>query len=131
MSVVVAIDLVNASATRAFRLSTEAIAGRATHQISGGSAGLDEALFATLVSITGAPPLAPIVEDAVVVLAEGGRERPRSLRLLGVEPFSERPFRDFLMSSGQASSNAATVDWTPDSCANRGPWFCRGRRRAN
>ena len=113
VSVVVAIDLVNASATRAFRFSTEAIAGRATHQISGGSAGLDEALFARLVSMPGAPPLAPIVEDAVVVLAEDGRERPRSLRLLGVEPFSERPFRDFLMSAGQASSRRlATVDWT-------------------
>ena len=72
VSVVVAIDLVNASATRAFRLSTEAIAGRATHQISGGSAGLDEALFARLVSMPGAPPLAPLVEDAVVVLAEAG-----------------------------------------------------------
>ena len=39
VAVVVAIDLANASASRAFDLSTEAVAGRATHQIDGGPAG--------------------------------------------------------------------------------------------
>src|SRR5690606_29828365 len=43
VAVVVAIDLANASASRAFDLSTAAVAGRATHQIVGGPAGLDEA----------------------------------------------------------------------------------------
>ncbi|MCX7668502.1 MAG: hypothetical protein N2439_00325, partial [Anaerolineae bacterium] len=43
VAVIVAIDLANAAAARAFDLSTEAIAGRATHQIIGGPTGLDEA----------------------------------------------------------------------------------------
>ena len=36
VAVVVAIDLANESARRAFELSTEAVAGRATHEVVGG-----------------------------------------------------------------------------------------------
>ena len=36
VAVVVAVDLANASASRAFDLSTETVAGRATHEIVGG-----------------------------------------------------------------------------------------------
>ncbi|MCS7198684.1 MAG: hypothetical protein NZ930_08485, partial [Candidatus Bipolaricaulota bacterium] len=35
VAMVIAIDLANTSASRAFDLSTEAVAGRATHQIVG------------------------------------------------------------------------------------------------
>ena len=48
VAVVVSIDLANASATRAFELSADAVAGRATHQITGGPQGLDEAIYAQL-----------------------------------------------------------------------------------
>ena len=41
VAVVVGIDIANTSASRAFDLSTEAIVGRATHYISGGSQGVD------------------------------------------------------------------------------------------
>jgi putative ABC transport system permease protein len=44
VAVVVAIDLANASAERAFDLSTQAVTGRTTHQITGGSEGIDEAV---------------------------------------------------------------------------------------
>ena len=46
VAVVVAIDLANASAGRAFRLSTETLTGRATHQITGGPQGVAEDVFA-------------------------------------------------------------------------------------
>jgi len=36
VAVAIAIDLANVSASRAFDLSTEAVAGRTTHQIIGG-----------------------------------------------------------------------------------------------
>lgn len=48
VAVVVSIDLANASASRAFELSTETLVGRATHQITGGPEGLDEAIYAQL-----------------------------------------------------------------------------------
>ena len=45
VAVMVAIDLANESAQRAFALSTEAIVGRATHQIIGGPVGLAEDVY--------------------------------------------------------------------------------------
>ena len=48
VAVMVAIDLANSAASRAFDLSTDTIAGRATHQVAGGPAGLDEAIYARL-----------------------------------------------------------------------------------
>jgi putative ABC transport system permease protein len=42
VAAVIAVDLANASASRAFDLSTGSVAGRATHQITGGPQGLDE-----------------------------------------------------------------------------------------
>ncbi|MCS7198719.1 MAG: hypothetical protein NZ930_08665, partial [Candidatus Bipolaricaulota bacterium] len=48
VAMVIAIDLANASASRAFDLSTEAVAGRATHQIVGSGDGLDESVYRRL-----------------------------------------------------------------------------------
>jgi putative ABC transport system permease protein len=48
VAVVVGIDLANESASRAFDLSTQAVAGRATHYVSAGSRGIDEDLYVQL-----------------------------------------------------------------------------------
>ena len=48
VAVVIAVDLANESATRAFDLSTAAVAGRASHQITGGPEGLDEQVYVDL-----------------------------------------------------------------------------------
>ncbi|OQA39854.1 MAG: outer membrane-specific lipoprotein transporter subunit LolC [Chloroflexi bacterium ADurb.Bin325] len=92
VSVMVAIDLANAAAARAFDLSTDAIAGRATHQIVGGPEGVDEAVYAQLRAAT-RMPLAPVVADYVASPELG--DRP--LQLLGVDPFAEAPFRSYLV----------------------------------
>ena len=42
VAVAVSIDLANESARRAFALATEAVTGRATHQIVGGPSGLPD-----------------------------------------------------------------------------------------
>src|SRR5215210_3627997 len=62
VAVVVSIDLANASAWRAFELSTETIAGRATHQIVGGPSGLDDAIYRLVRVDLGLRASAPIVE---------------------------------------------------------------------
>jgi putative ABC transport system permease protein len=90
VAVVVAVDLANASAGRAFELSTEALAGRATHQIVGGPGGLPDGLFRRLVVGAGVRPAAPEVEGLATV---GSGDERRTLRILGVDPFSERDFR--------------------------------------
>ena len=48
VAVMVSIDLANASAARAFDLSTSAITGRATHAIVAGDQGLNESLYVQL-----------------------------------------------------------------------------------
>ena len=95
VAVVVAIDLANGSARRAFTISTETVTGRATHQIVGGSNGLDESLYPRLEDI-GLKARAPIVEGFVSVAEQPGRRPGRPLQLLGVDPFAEAPFRGFL-----------------------------------
>jgi putative ABC transport system permease protein len=103
VAVVVAVDLAIGSAGRAFELSTEAVTGRATHQVVGGPEGLPEALFPRLVVAAGATA-APVVEDYVTLPEAPARPagtgvpaapgRPaRLLHLLGVDPFSEAELR--------------------------------------
>ncbi len=98
VAVVVSIDLANESASRAFDLSVESVAGRATHQITGGPAGLDEAVYTRLrrEGIGRDIPLAPIVTDTVYSPQLG--EQP--FRLLGVDPLAEPPFRSYLAGEG-------------------------------
>jgi putative ABC transport system permease protein len=106
VAVVVAVDLANASASRAFDLSTESVVGRATHQISGGPTGLDQSVYTRLRRSGVTETAAPVVE-AYVTSAQLGNI---PLQLLGVDPFAEAPFRSYLgnVSSGQsAGGNSA------------------------
>lgn len=108
VAVVVSIDLANASAHRAFALSTEAVTGRATHQIVGGPQGLPDALFRRLAvdaGLAGELPMAPAVEGYVTIPGRPG-EGIRLLRVLGIDPFSEPPFRPYFRANGTLSRSA-------------------------
>lgn len=96
VAMIVAIDLANGSAARAFQLGTESVAGRATHQIVGGPSGLDESVYVALRREAGVRTSAPVVESYVT--AEELDAQP--MRLLGVDPFSESPFRSYLGTEG-------------------------------
>lgn len=115
VAVVVSIDLANASATRAFDLATESVTGRATHRVVGGPRGLPDTLFRRLVVETGVERAAPVVEGHAT-LAEGdggdggapGDGGHRVLRLLGIDPLSEAPFRPWLAGLGGAEAGAGS-----------------------
>jgi len=92
VAMIVAIDLANGSAARAFELGTETVTGRATHQIVGGPSGLDEALYVRLRRELAFRLSAPVVEDYVV--ADELDAQP--MRLLGIDPFADSPFRSYL-----------------------------------
>ena len=92
VAMIVAIDLATGAANRAFTLSTEAVAGKTTHQIVGGPSGLDESIYVALRQQLGYRLSAPIVEGYVV--AEELDMQP--MRLLGVDSFAESPFRNYL-----------------------------------
>ncbi len=99
VAVVVAIDLANTSARRAFTLSVDSVAGRATHQIETTRSGLPEDLYRALRVDLGLRLVAPVVEGTVTAeptdAADGatGEVRGVTLRLLGIDPFAEAPFR--------------------------------------
>jgi len=92
VAVVIAIDLANGSASRAFTISTEAVSGKATHQIMGGPSGVPEEVYTRLRRELGLRRVAPVVSEYVLVEELG--ERP--MRLLGIDTFSEAPFRSYL-----------------------------------
>ncbi len=79
---VVAVDLANSSAHRAFALSIDAVNGNITHQIVGGSAGVPDQVFTTLRTELGIRRSAPAL-DATVRIA--GQE----FTLLGLDLVSE------------------------------------------
>jgi len=93
VAVVIGIDMANESASRAFDLSTAAIAGRATHYISGGSQGVNESLYAKLRRSDIQVPTAPIITDYVTV----PEMDDITMQLLGIDPFAEAPFRNYLV----------------------------------
>ncbi len=92
VAVIVAIDLANQSASTAFSISRESLTGRTTHQIVGGPGGVDEALYHDLRVEQGVRKSAPVVESIGIAADLEGTP----LRILGVDPIAEAPFRDYL-----------------------------------
>lgn len=90
VAVVISIDLSNNSAKTAFSLSTEAVTGKATHQIKGAAENLDEEVYRTVRIEGKVRNSAPIVEGYGRI--EGAN---RTFQILGVDPITEEPFRDF------------------------------------
>ena len=95
VAVVIAVDLANTSASRAFDLSTQSVTGKATHHISGGPLGLDEAIYTRLRRQGPDIPSAPVIIEYVSSPQLGSRP----LQLLGIDPFADAPFRDYLGNS--------------------------------
>ena len=83
---IVAVDIATASARRAFELSLQAVNGAATHQITGGPAGIDERLYVRLRTqrLTAGQQraqLAPVVAGYVTV-------GEQVMQLIGLDPFA-------------------------------------------
>ncbi len=95
VAVVVAVQLANASAERAFTRTAEALAGAATHQLTAGTAGIPEAFYSEL-RRAGVRPSAPVVEGFV----RGPGEMP--LRVLGIDPWAEAGVRDSVRNATSA-----------------------------
>ncbi len=86
--VFVAVDIANQGARRAFDLSMQALAGRATHHVVAGPAGLADEAYVGLRRDLGLRDAAPVVELSV-------RYGSETLRVLGIDPLAERSFRGF------------------------------------
>ncbi|OAN44182.1 permease [Chloroflexus islandicus] len=106
VAVVVAIDLANASARRAFQLAGDTVAGQSTHQIIGGPSGLPETVYPELRRRFPALAAAPIVEGYVLAPSLG----PGVYQLFGIDPFAEAPFRPYLAGGGAVDVAALLVE---------------------
>lgn len=98
VAVMVAVDLANESSREAFRLSMDTINGEATHQIVQGPAGVDETLYVRLRLKEGIRSIAPVVEGYVDI-------GNITMKVLGVDPFAEREFRNYSMPDSVVSVN--------------------------
>ncbi len=103
VAVGVAIDLANSSASRAFELSVRSVTGRATHQIVGTSSGLPTDLYRRIRTELGLQTSAPVIDTAAQAVDLDGR----SHRILGVDPFAEAPFRDYLSPQNVSAETVA------------------------
>jgi putative ABC transport system permease protein len=113
VAVAVSIDLANQSARRAFSLATEAVTGRATHQIVGGPSGLPDDLYRALKVDLGARLAAPVLSGDVAAADRPGR----TFTVLGIDPFSEAPFRPYLGEERGAVTSGAPGEATGWRCA--------------
>lgn len=101
---VVAVDLANSSARRAFDLSVDTISGRITHQISGGAAGVPDAVFTGIRTELGLRRSAPTLTAAVNVQGS-------ALTLLGLDVFSEATLERQRPGLGTGSALPLAGDW--------------------
>ena len=98
VAIVVSIDIANFSSSKAFDLSMNAVAGKATHQIIGTSDGIPDSFYAYLRIEKSYKNIAPVIESYVSLIDTN----KKVFKLLGVDFFAERPFRDYL----SAASNS-------------------------
>ncbi|MDJ0698366.1 MAG: FtsX-like permease family protein [Woeseiaceae bacterium] len=103
VAVIVAVDLANSSARKAFLLSMDTLTGEATHQVIGGPRGVNEQVYADLRVRHGIRSLAPVIDGTLFV-------GEQSLQLLGVDLFAEREVREFTsQASVPAGSNGSSA----------------------
>jgi len=109
VAVVVAIDIANGSARKAFELSSDAVIGEATHRIVGVSGRVPERVYRQLRLELKVRSVAPVVEsDFTLPGSDTG-----VLSLLGVDPFAEGEFRSYLNASSGADFDLASFLTTP------------------
>ncbi len=104
VAVVLAVDLANDAARASFALTSKQLQGSATHRIVGAAGDLADSVYRRLFTTPGHPPMAPVIDARIRV--EGQRER---MRLIGVDLFAERDFRDQL--PGLVRGRTALRDW--------------------
>ncbi len=103
VAVMVAIDIANESASRAFDLSTEAVVGKTTHQISAAN-GVPDQLYTEMRQEIAGLQAAPVLQRTTVAPDLEGR----LITLLGVDPLSESAFRTYISSDNEVPLDILT-----------------------
>ncbi len=101
VAVIVAIDLANASASQAFDLSKQVVAGKTTHQILGSGQQIPESLYTTLRTSGIDGEKAPIISMFVSSPQLGNI----AFELLGIDVFVDGAFRSYVTSESDIPIN--------------------------
>jgi len=108
VAVVVSVELAKSSALESFDQAVRAVAGRATHRISGGADGLNEQVYVQLRRSGAAGSMAPRVQG----LAATDDAARRVVRIIGVDPLAERAFQSEWYRFANRSGAAGSTDLT-------------------
>jgi len=106
-AVYLSISLAAVSALKSFENGVTAVAGKAQWRLQSPGAPLNEALFAEVRRLPEIKAAAPVVESVLELAGfDGG-----PVLLLGMDPFSEGPFRDYEFAPGSGLGDAAWIDF--------------------
>ncbi|MCL4503412.1 MAG: ABC transporter permease [Deltaproteobacteria bacterium] len=106
-AVYLSISLAADSAVRSFQAGVTAVAGKAQWRVQSPGAPLNEDLFPKLRHLPEIKAAAPVVES--ILELSGPYQGP--VLLLGIDPFSEKYFRDYEFEQGNDLSERAWVDF--------------------
>ena len=106
-AVYLSISLAADSAVRSFQAGVTAVAGKAQWRVQSPGAPLDESLYPRLRRLPGIKAAAPVVESVL----ELSGPHPGPVLLLGIDPFSEKDFRDYEFEPGTGLGQQAWVDF--------------------
>jgi putative ABC transport system permease protein len=111
VGIVVAVELINDSALASFSSSVDLLSGRATHSIVSRHGWIDERLFTRIWTDVDVKAASPVVE----VMAPTVETSEEVIRFVGIDPFLDAPFRDFVPKGGDESSFVAFLTSEPPS----------------
>lgn len=103
VGMVVAVDLANSSARRAFALSLESVTGSVTHQIIGGPNGIDEGVYSRLRRELAIRSSAPLITARV-------RVNHQVFTLIGSDPLSEASINRHTLGFDANGLSAALIE---------------------
>lgn len=93
VAVVIAIQLANAGSVRGFQTALDTMSGRASVEIVGSAAGVDETMLPLLGWLREFGRVSPVIEGDMAALLDGGRTE--AMRVLGVDILRDVPLRDY------------------------------------
>jgi putative ABC transport system permease protein len=102
-AVYLSISLAASSSLHSFQAGVNAVAGKAQWRLQSPGAPLPESLFARVHRLPEIKAAAPVVESVL----EFAAPRQGPVLLLGIDPFSERPFRNYDFKTGTGLDQAA------------------------
>lgn len=121
IAVFLSIRLANGSVLAAFRATVDAVSGKAQLQLTGGPAGLRDVAFIAAGRVAGVAAVAPVIETTAIApewtAGQTAHHAPgetpgQPITVLGVDLFSEPPFRayDLTGTGGESSAMAFLRD---------------------